>query len=175
MEQESGLGGLTYRYTYGLEKLNAVMTGIADGAGSVMQYVFDDGVGGFVLTDENPGGDLLRGSIVKLWYHHSRLGTVDFMTDNVQGKVMSFISYDDWGAPTAKAIIRMGARELDLVTQYTVHPYDQVLGFYFAQSRMYDAADRRFVAMDPVKGYTINTASIELHRILRIMYVQKMF
>jgi len=65
---------------------------------------------------------------------------------------MSFVSYDDWGAPTAKAIIRMGARELDLVTQYTVHPYDQVLGLYFAQARMYDAADRRFVAMDPVKG-----------------------
>ena len=52
--QESGLGGLTYRYTYGLEKINAVMTGIANGAGSVMQYVYDDGVGGFVLTDENP-------------------------------------------------------------------------------------------------------------------------
>jgi RHS repeat-associated protein len=43
--------------------------------------------------------------------------------------------------------------ELDLVQQYTVHPYDQVLGVYFAQARMYDAADRRFMAVDPVKGW----------------------
>jgi len=73
---------------------------------------------------------------------------------------MSFISYDDWGAPTAKAIIRLGARELDLVTQYTVHPYDQVLGLYFAQARMYDATDRRFVAMDVVVGNILNSQSL---------------
>ena len=51
----------------------------------------------------------------------------------------------------------MGVRELDLVTQYTVHPYDPVPGLYFAQARMYDAADRRFIAVDPVIGRFIRT------------------
>ena len=82
------------------------------------------------------------------------------MTDNVQGKVMSFVSYDDWGAPTAKAIIRMGARELDLVTQYTVHPFDQVLALYFAQARMYDAADRRWLSLDIINGNITYTQSL---------------
>ena len=59
-----------------------------------------------------------------------------------------------------KAVLRMGARELDLVTVYTVHPYDQVLGVYFAQARMYDAANRRFMAVDWVKGSIITPASL---------------
>ena len=46
----------------------------------------------------------------------------------------------------------MGQRELDLVTEYTVHPYDAVLGMYYARARMLDTGDRRFMAVDPVKG-----------------------
>ena len=91
-------------------------------------------------------------NIVKLYYHHDRLGSIDYLTDNVAGKVISYVSYDDWGAMTAKAVLKTGVRELDLVSQYTVHPFDQVLGVYFAQARMYDAADRRFMAVDPVDG-----------------------
>ena len=51
-----------------------------------------------------------------------------------------------------KPIIKLGQRQLDLVTEYTGHMYDQVLEVYYARARMYDAADRRFMAMDPVKG-----------------------
>ena len=88
--------------------------------------------------------------IVKLHYHAGRQGTTDFMTDNVSGGVRAYAAYDAWGALTAKAVLRAGARELgDLVLQYTVHPYDQALGLYFAQARMYGATDRRFMAMDP--------------------------
>ena len=134
--------------------------GIPNGVGAVMQYTYDDEAGGFVLTDTEPGGDLLVNSIVKLWYHHDRLGTTDFMTDNVQGKVTSYAAYDDWGMPTAKAVLKMGARELDLVTQYTVHPYDHVLNLYFAQARMYDAGDRRFMAVDPVKGTIVSSSTL---------------
>ena len=50
----------------------------------------------------------------------------------------------------------MGLRMLDLVQEYTGHPYDQVLGLYYAKARMYDAADRRFMATDPVKGEISN-------------------
>ncbi|MCL1835876.1 MAG: hypothetical protein FWG48_06900 [Oscillospiraceae bacterium] len=42
--------------------------------------------------------------VLKLWYHHSRLGTTDFLTDNVQGKVTSYTAFDDWGALTMKTI-----------------------------------------------------------------------
>ena len=47
-----------------------------------------------------------------------------------------------------KAILKIGVRELDLVCEYTGHPYDPVLGVYYARARMYDAADRRFMAVD---------------------------
>lgn len=36
--------------------------------------------------------------------------------------------------------------------EYTVHPYDQVLDLYYAKARIYNAADRRFMAVDPVVG-----------------------
>ncbi|MCL1834899.1 MAG: hypothetical protein FWG48_01950, partial [Oscillospiraceae bacterium] len=134
---ETETGGLTYRFTYGFEKLSAVVYGISSGAGSMQQ------------TYEYPDGSA---NVVKLWYHHSRLGTTDFLTDNVQGKVTSYTAYDDWGALTMKTIIKLGTRELDLVTEYTVHRYDPVLGVYYARARMYDAGDRRFMAVDLVKG-----------------------
>ena len=108
--------------------------------------------GGFVLMSEDPGQSVSANNIIKLWRHHDRLGSVDYLTDNVSGGVASYITYDDWGAPTVKAVLKMGVRELDLVTQYTVHPYDQVLGVYYASARIYDAADRRFMAVDCVRA-----------------------
>ena len=36
MEFEGGAGGPTYRYVYGLEKVDTVIYGIENGAGSVM-------------------------------------------------------------------------------------------------------------------------------------------
>jgi len=59
-----------------------------------------------------------------------------------------------------KAILKVGNRELDLVCEYTGHPYDPVLGVYYARARMYDAADRRFMAVDPVKGWVANPATL---------------
>ena len=129
---ETETGGVTYRYTYGLDKLSTAISGIS-GAGSVQQtYVY-------------PNGSV---SIVKLWYHHDRLGSTEFLSDNVQGKVTSYVSYDDWGALTMKINLQLGSRQLDLVSEYTGHPYDPVLGVYYARARMYDAADRRFMAVD---------------------------
>ncbi|MDR0292922.1 MAG: hypothetical protein LBH95_02065 [Oscillospiraceae bacterium] len=137
MEQESGGDGLTYRYTYGLDKVSAAVLGIPNGAGSVTQsYPYPDG----------------RKNIVKLWYHHDHSGSTDFLTDNVSGKVTGYITYDDWGMPTAKAVLKVGARELDLAAEYAGYSYDPVLRLYYARARMYDAEDRRFTSADPVKG-----------------------
>ncbi|MCL2775483.1 MAG: hypothetical protein FWD71_19395 [Oscillospiraceae bacterium] len=97
-------------------------------------------------------GSLVQNNKVKLYYHHDRQGSDDFLTDNVKNKVASYISYDEWGNPEKKAILKCGTRELDLVTEYTGHPYDAVLSVYYAKARMYDAADRRFLAVDFIKG-----------------------
>jgi RHS repeat-associated protein len=133
METESGDGGFTYRYSYGLQKENVVIYGIPNGAGSLLQK-------------QNYAGGAQN--IVKLYYHKDRLGSTDYLTDNIAGKVTSYATYDDWGELTAKAIVKMGVRMLDLVQEYTGHSFDQVLNLYYAKARMYDAQDRRFVAMD---------------------------
>ena len=53
-------------------------------------------------------------NVVKLYYHRDRLGSADYLTDNISGKVTSYLTYDDWGALTAKAVLKMGVHELDL-------------------------------------------------------------
>ena len=160
LETESGDNGLVYRYTYGLEKVNTVINGIPNGAGSVMQYTYNDELGDFVLTSQDPGHQLMANNIVKLWYHQDHLGSSDFISDNVVGKVTSYVTYDDWGALTAKAVLKVGVRELDLVQSYTSYSYDMVLEVFFAQARMYDAADRRFMSVDPVKGTVANALTL---------------
>ena len=91
-ETESGASGLTYRYVYGLEKLSTVITGIPNVTGSITQS-----------------------NIVKFWYHMNRIGTTHHFTDNIVGKVTSYVSYDDWSTITSIAVLKAGARELDLV------------------------------------------------------------
>ena len=61
METESGDSGLTYRYTYGLQKENVVIYGIPNGAGSLLQ------------KQTYPNG---AQNIVKLYYHQDRLGSI---------------------------------------------------------------------------------------------------
>ena len=142
-EHEDGI--LTYRYVYALEKEHVVITGMQNG-------------GSAILPDPNT-------DILKLYYHTDRLGSVDYMTDNIAGDIRGYVTYDDWGGLTAKTVLTSGGhRELfDLVLQYTVHPYDQVLDLYFAQARMYDALDRRFTAVDPVKGNIAAPPSLNLY------------
>ena len=107
MKTERGAGGLTYRYVHSLRKDEAVIYGITNGVGDMAQpYAY-------------PVGAV---SVVKLYYHQDRLGTTDFMTDNVDGKATSYVSYDDWGALASKAVLKVGVRELDLVQNYTGHP-----------------------------------------------------
>ena len=51
-------------------------------------------------------------------------------------------------------MLKTGTRELRaLLQQYTVHPFDEPLGVFFAQARIYDAGDRRFLAVDAFRGW----------------------
>ena len=79
---------------------------------------------------------------------------------------------DEWGNITHNAVLKCGTRELDLVKTYTGHERDSVLGQYYAKARMYDTADKhgsskgnklgdkRFTAVDPVKGNVRNPQSL---------------
>ena len=100
------------------------------------------------------------------------MGSSEFLTSDVTKRVTSWTSYDEWGNITHNAVLKCGTRELDLVKNYTGHERDSVLGMYYAKARMYDTADKhgstkgnklgdkRFMAVDPVKGNVRNPQSM---------------
>ena len=107
-----------------------------------------------------------------LYYHTDHMGSSEFLTSDVTQRVTSWTSYDEWGNITHNAVLKCGTRELDLVKTYTGHERDSVLGQYYAKARMYDTADKhgsskgnklgdkRFTAVDPVKGNVRNPQSL---------------
>jgi hypothetical protein len=106
MEYESGDGGLTYRYTYGLRKVSTNVCGIPNGVGSVVQWTYPGSEEGRrEITNRDPGNVQGVKHIVKLYHHQNRLGTTDYLTDNITGRITSFVSYDDFGNLTAKAVL----------------------------------------------------------------------
>lgn len=150
MEYELYDEGLTYRYVYGTDKLGVTAYTIPNGSASV--------------TTEN--GE------IPLYYHMDHMGSSEFLTSDVTQRITSWTSYDEWGNITHNAVLKCGTRELDLVKNYTGHERDSVLGMYYAKARMYDTADKhgstkgnklgdkRFMAVDPVKGNVRNPQSM---------------
>ena len=150
MEYERYDEGLTYRYVYGVDKLGVTAYTIANGSASV-------------TTDAGE---------IPLYYHMDHMGSSEFLTSDVTQRVTSWTSYDEWGNITHNAVLKCGTRELDLVKTYTGHERDSVLGQYYAKARMYDTADKhgsskgnklgdkRFTAVDPVKGDVRNPQSL---------------
>jgi RHS repeat-associated protein len=131
LEKENG--GLSFKFNYGLEKVSALIEGPTYG------YC-----------------NLYVNGKAKVYFHEDRLGSTEYITDDFGGNILSYIDYDPWGVPTNKAVVMLGFRAVDLVAEYTGHPYDNVLSAYFAEARMYDAADRRFLAADAIKGNVAN-------------------
>ena len=128
MEHE--VNGLDYRYVYGNDRLSVNITGVENGSSKLIE----------------------DGNQIRLYYHMDYLGTADYLTSPLTGKVESWTHYNEWGEITHNAVLKCGQRELDMVKRYATHDYDQVLGMYYAKARFYDAEHRRFVAMDPLKG-----------------------
>ena len=132
MEYE--VNGLDYRYVYGNDRLSVNITGVENGSAKLIE----------------------NGNQIRLYYHMDYLGTADYLTSPVSLKVESWTHYNEWGEITHNAVLKCGQRELDLVKRYATHDYDQVLGMYYAKARFYDASNRRFMAVDPVKGTVTN-------------------
>lgn len=129
MEHE--VNGLDYRYVYGNERLSVNVSPITNGSG----HIVESGT---------------AGQQIRLYYHQDLRGTVDYLTSPVSQKVESWTHYNEWGEITHNAVLKCGQRELDLVKNYTGHDFDAVLNMYYAKARMYDAENRRFVALDPI-------------------------
>ena len=126
MEHE--VNGLDYRYVYGNDRLSVNITGVETSSGNLVE----------------------NGNQIRLYYHMDYLGTADYLTSPVTGKVESWTHYNEWGEITHNAVLKSGKRELDLVKRYATHDYDAVLGLYYAKARFYDAENRRFAAVDPI-------------------------
>ena len=109
------------------------------------------------ITQKSPG--VAASDITKVYSYHDRLGSVEYVTDSLTGAIVSHSTYEEWGAPTEISALSIGGESWTF-TQYTVHPYDHVLGIFFAQARMYDAENRRFVEMDGVVGNIFNTQTL---------------
>ena len=130
MEHE--VNGLDYRYVYGNDRLSVNITGVETSSGNLIE----------------------NGNQIRLYYHMDYLGTTDYLTSPVTGKVESWTHYNEWGEITHNAVLKSGKRELDLVKRYATHDYDAVLGMYYAKARFYDAENRRFAAVDPILDAT---------------------
>ena len=94
-----------------------------------------------------------------LYYHMNRLGSALVLTSGITGEEASSARYNEWGEVDAD-IIECGGNELDMVQRYATHDYDDVLDLYYAKARMYDAEDRRFLAVDPIKGNVSNVMTM---------------
>jgi len=85
--------------------------------------------------------------------HTDRLGSVVNLSDQY-GRVTARADYTDWGEVRAYTDITVdqGFRILLPELTYATHEYDDVLDQFYAKARMYDAPNKRFTAMDPLKG-----------------------
>lgn len=156
MEHE--VNGLDYRYVYGNERLSVNISPIPNGAGHIVE-----------------SGTV--GQQIRLYYHQDLRGTVDYLTSPVSQKVESWTHYNEWGEITHNAVLKTGYRELDLVKNYTGHDFDAVLNMYYAKARMYDAENRRFVALDPIMDgskYDISERITDPTMFVQYLYVKNM-
>ena len=131
MKYESGSpDSLSYRYVYANEaKLSVNVSPVTQAA-----------------------GDLIENGEIRLYYHNDRLGSARYLSSGKTGKIASWTAYDEWGQITHNTVVKCGVRELDMVQQYTNHDFDAVLSVYYAKARLYDPQDKRFLAVDIIKG-----------------------
>ncbi|MDR1500928.1 MAG: RHS repeat-associated core domain-containing protein [Prevotella sp.] len=79
--------------------------------------------------------------------HEDIMGSIRSLTTE-HGDVFAEIQYDVWGKP-----IHSGDHDINgaLLDRYTNHTYDSILDAYHAQYRFYDAKNRAFMSIDPIK------------------------
>jgi RHS repeat-associated protein len=99
---------------------------------------------------ENFASDIAAGDIQKVWYRSNYLGS-SIIAVNVDGDVISHTIYDPWGNPLTATYSDANYSGIDNRSNYTGYSWDEVLGLYYSQARMYDSETHRFISEDLVR------------------------
>jgi RHS repeat-associated protein len=88
-----------------------------------------------------------------------QLGSGRQATD-AAGVVQAYTILDEWGKPLEKVKAQFGGVEIDLISNYTNHDFDELLQVYYAKARFYDPNTQRFLAVDIIKGNVLEPESM---------------
>jgi RHS repeat-associated protein len=87
----------------------------------------------------------------KTYAHQNRLGGNSYYTDP-DGELAAYFEFDAWGVSCTPRPEDANYAGLDIANGFTGYTYDAVIEVYFAQARLYDANNKRFLQTDPVGG-----------------------
>ena len=76
-----------------------------------------------VLTAKDPGKNVASETIVKLWSHYDRQGSIRFINDNVNGGYSYDTLFDAWGSIQKESSLKLGSRTLSFA-EYATYGYD---------------------------------------------------
>ena len=85
-----------------------------------------------------------------LYVHEDVMGNTRYYT-KANGQSFAELAYDAWGMPESPNKLLNNDHGNYVFATFTGHIYDTVLDIYFAEARFYDAANRTWLAMDPIK------------------------
>jgi len=102
------------------------------------------------LTDTTAAQNGNGGQERKLYIHEDPLGTTKKFTKG-DGTEFEYLKYDAWGLPAQPNKLVNNDHGSFIAANFTGHPFDTVLSFYYAEARFYDPGDRTFVSRDQME------------------------
>lgn len=85
-----------------------------------------------------------------LYVHEDVMGNTRYYT-KANGQTFAELQYDAWGQPVSPNKLVNNDHGNYVFATFTGHIYDTTLDIYFAEARFYDATNRTWLAMDPIK------------------------
>ena len=85
-----------------------------------------------------------------LYVHEDVMGNTRYYT-KATGQTFAELQYDAWGQPVSPNKLLNNDHGNYVFATFTGHIYDTTLDIYFAEARFYDATNRTWLAMDPIK------------------------
>lgn len=85
-----------------------------------------------------------------LYVHEDVMGNTRYYT-KATGQTFAELQYDAWDQPVSPNKLVNNDHGNYVFATFTGHIYDTTLDIYFAEARFYDATNRTWLAMDPIK------------------------
>lgn len=85
-----------------------------------------------------------------LYVHEDVMGNTRYYT-KTNGQSFAELEYDAWGMPASPNKLLNNDHGNYVFATFTGHIYDTTLDMYFAEARFYDAGNRQWLSIDPVK------------------------